>query len=844
MNLLIPRFVIPSLLLAFALPVTMRAASATWTGGVDGTWITSGNWTPSVPGSATNATTNADTATLLSNVNTTVTVDATRALGSLRLNATAGAFTFNSGAFYFGASGGAGGATAVVLASGATNSQVINSGVNALRIGTGANGFGFTNSSTTATLTFNGSVTGNNGGASAPTTLNLDGVGSSFINGIIGDGTGALSIIKVGSGTWTVTGANTNTGNTTAADGTFAVNFGGISSPSNNVLNSSGTLIFGRTTAGSRVVSITGKSNTVNTQSLSAFTVATGATHLNLAAVGSGSLTVNLGAMSSTGRSAGATLDIKTPAGTTITTTTANISSGVLPQVVTLNGSDFATNNGSNQIVAFSSYTANTASTLGTTSQIVDMTGGNTALTGTGITQIAGLRFNSAAARTITLDPSRMLSVAQLISGGILVTSTVGANLTTISGGLLSGTPTRDLVILQNNTAGDLQIDSILTSSSANSLGLTKSGDGKLILTGQNTMGGVINYLNEGTTVITADATTGNSQTLTTTASTTLTGVNTTGLFIGQRVTGAGLSSQGAYITAVNAGAGTVTLSGATTVGTSSVTFGNSGGLGTFTGSNAVQIGSSATLQIGNGGTTGNLVLNQGILNAGTVAFNRTNAFTFSSTITGTGGVVHAGTGTTTLVSVSDYTGSTVINAGTMLVNGSASNSAATVNSGGALGGTGSVGSVTLNAGGALAPGSGGLGNFATNNGDLVWNGQASGAFGQMKFELGTGNASDLIALGTGMLDKNTGSIFSFDFQGTGTVGNTYTLITFGSTDFLVSDFSYTGLASGLTGSFVENAGNLQFVTSAVPEPSVVALAGLGLALVVWRGRRRTITRR
>jgi hypothetical protein len=108
-----------------------------------------------------------------------------------------------------------------------------------------------------------------------------------------------------------------------------------------------------------------------------------------------------------------------------------------------------------------------------------------------------------------------------------------------------------------------------------------------------------------------------------------------------------------------------------------------------------------------------------------------------------------------------------------------------------------------------------------------------------MKLELGTGDASDLIALGTGMLDKNTGNIFSFDFQGTGTIGNTYTLITFGSTDFLVGDFSYTGLASGLTGSFVQNANSLQFVTSAVPEPSTIGLGLAGLAFGLWRLRRR-----
>ena len=139
-----------------------------------------------------------------------------------------------------------------------------------------------------------------------------------------------------------------------------------------------------------------------------------------------------------------------------------------------------------------------------------------------------------------------------------------------------------------------------------------------------------------------------------------------------------------------------------------------------------------------------------------------------------------------------------------------------------------------------MTPGTGGIGTLSTNNGNLTWNGQTSGSFGQMKFELSNvGNTSDLIALGTGMLDKNSGSIFSFDFQGTGLVNTTYTLITFGSTDFVVSDFSFTNLGSGLTGSFIENAGSLQFVTSAVPEPATTLLIGAGLGLVIWRARRR-----
>jgi autotransporter-associated beta strand protein len=82
--------------------------------------------------------------------------------------------------------------------------------------------------------------------------------------------------------------------------------------------------------------------------------------------------------------------------------------------------------------------------------------------------------------------------------------------------------------------------------------------------------------------------------------------------------------------------------------------------------SNATVIG-AGSLQLGNGGTTGNIgssTVNDG----GTLVFNRSNLLTFGATISGTGNVVQSGTGTTVLSGGNSYEGGTTITAGTLQV--------------------------------------------------------------------------------------------------------------------------------------------------------------------------------
>jgi len=140
-------------------------------------------------------------------------------------------------------------------------------------------------------------------------------------------------------------------------------------------------------------------------------------------------------------------------------------------------------------------------------------------------------------------------------------------------------------------------------------------------------------------------------------------------------------------------------------------------GTSTYTGGTTINLG---TLQLGNGGTTGSVLGN--IVDNGTLAFNRSDDFSFANTISGTGGLTKAGANVLTLTGANSYTGSSQVQAGSLYVDGdqTAATGATTVASGATLGGKGIMGGdVTVADGATLAPGSNGAIGTLTINGNL-----------------------------------------------------------------------------------------------------------------------------
>jgi fibronectin-binding autotransporter adhesin len=337
------------------------------------------------------------------------------------------------------------------------------------------------------------------------------------ISGVIPDGTdGKVAVEKLGVGQWILSATNTYSGDTQSAEGTLTLDFVNQTT-STSVLKSGGMLTLGQTlVATSDTLSLKGAAGIANTQTMGAIVNDTGASHIVLTSGAGGTISLTTGAFSTGngGNAIGGTLDVSLIGNATVTLGTASTaisstSSGLFQSAITLNGTDFATNAGSaaTPIYALPEADYITATTAITTNQSKPLdVMGNVPITGT-VVGLPAVRFNQGAADTITISPAKTLTVGEAggnsnqTAAAILVTANVGANLSLITGGSLYAdwsTGGRTLNLIQNNTAGALEIDSAIINNGGSAESLSKSGQGLAVLTGIDTYTGST-YLNEGT---------------------------------------------------------------------------------------------------------------------------------------------------------------------------------------------------------------------------------------------------------------------------------------------------------------------------------------------------------
>jgi autotransporter-associated beta strand protein len=263
------------------------------------------------------------------------------------------------------------------------------------------------------------------------------------------------------------------------------------------------------------------------------------------------------------------------------------------------------------------------------------------------------------------------------------------------------------------------------------------------------------------------------------------------------------------------------------------------------------------------GATNTNISITAARVNPMSVIFTNTAGTHYvlgGGSISGAASLVVSGGGMVTLNNKNGYTAGTLVAAGSLLVNGSLGHTAVAVNGGATLGGTGSIGGSVTVAGGS-SPGTRGtislldgaagtltLSDAIPTDTVLTIGGSTAGSLSLLDFEVGTSADRILIAAGKMVVNPGGGTINITPLAGFGP--GTYDLMDFPSNQ--ASGLSYLSLATtsvdGYTLSLQSTPTAEQLVVQTVPEPSTLALLGvgavglLGYALRRWRLPRRLVS--
>ncbi|XHR27122.1 MAG: autotransporter-associated beta strand repeat-containing protein [Chthoniobacteraceae bacterium] len=739
--------------LAFLPGRSASAATSSWVGADGADWNTSTNWSATKPGSADTALINTAVSTLAN------------ASGN---NQSVSSITFdtNSSTMTVGSTGGNqlilsnnGKITLASTLVGSGKTITINSPlVLTPASSTTAGAYSFVNSNTDSsnTLVFGGSIS--SAVTSTATTLTLDGVntGNNTISGVISNGSATtFALTKTGAGTWILTGANTYNGVTTINAGTLAFSGNGTLASTAGITLGLGATLTINNTAGivsnrlnnQKVTISTGASGNpavatlnyisgegdnaekIGTLQLNSGGI-TGVTNINLVANttgttaltianisrGVGSTVVVSGSNLGKGTGAGyANLYLTTPSSTdtyggggAAGSTTISIASYILGQDTALTGDDQY-----GFVTVSSAATSNGMRLLSSSEYASTITGGTSVLNNVNLTStISGLSGNT------TINSLRLASGGGVTNSGTLVLNS-GAILaltgnTGISNGTLfaGSTGNQELVV---QTIGDTVISSNITSK-----GVTKSGSGTLTLSG--TVNSTSNFcVNSGNLTETSTGVLNlgaNALTLTSsgTSLVILAGSNS---YTGATTANAGVilnlrnnAAIGTSTLTANMGS-TVQLQGGINVTGSTLTLvgygaaGQNGALVNVSGTNSY---AGAIANIGNGSVNGNWISSD----AGLLQFTNTASFYVGSrglsltgagngTIAGAivyhsgdGGVYKYGPGTWTLTGANTATAAWGVYGGTLQIGDGTSGSLASGSSVVVIGAAG-VGAGTLN---------------------------------------------------------------------------------------------------------------------------------------------------
>ena len=356
----------------------------------------------------------------------------------------------------------------------------------------GTTGGATINASGTGPLTLSGSITASGAGAK---TLTLGGThtGANTFSGILADSDGgATSLIKTGTGNWVLGGLSTYTGQTQIQSGALGINSLGSLGTGPSALGNPSTISTGAIALGSLTNTVTLTYAGPATLSNRPLDLAGTTGAITLAVTGTGALTLTGGVTASGAGSK------------TLTLNAANVDENELGGIIADNSpanktSISKTGAGTWKLSGINTYSGATTLTAGT------LVAGNDAAFGTGTLALGGgtLRGDGTArilANNISLTATGVTigGASALTFGGTLTNALAGnptlnftnTAATTFTAINLSNTAANRTVVL--SIANDVLVTgAIANGGTSTASSLTKSGAGKLTLSGVNTYAGV-----------------------------------------------------------------------------------------------------------------------------------------------------------------------------------------------------------------------------------------------------------------------------------------------------------------------------------------------------------------
>jgi autotransporter-associated beta strand protein len=797
-------------------------AGTTWDGGgANNLWSTANNWNPNgVP--ANNGT---SSLAFAGTTRLTPDMDANWSINSLTFNSGAGAFILGS----------TGGFTLTIQGGGITNSSANTETINnAITLGTAQ-----TWSATSGALSFGGNIT--NGGF----LLTISGGSNTAVSGVI-SGTGGLT--KSGAGTLTLSGSNTYSGGTTFNAGTVSISSdSNLGASSGSLTFGGGTLAFTNNVVGTRAIVMSGAGTFSGAFGLTMEESGAISGNGNLTVTGSGTLILSGSGSNGTGTTT-LTSGVLSLRGTaslgsgnlTITSGVLELGNGNFTRALGVAAGQVNMNSASGG-AGFAAYGADRTVNLGGAGATVTWGSGNFLANGQPLylgTQTADHMIDfqnpinlNAGTRTITVTDGAGSGIDAKISG--VISGAGASNLVMNSVGISPWNPGTLLLSNGNNsyagtttiTAGTLLLSANATGTAGNTV---LGSGGSDILVGNTTGAFSAGLLTDAAVTISRNirAQSGNTGTISIGGYTADASTFSGSIFLGTA------SAAGKPVTLTAASGGTATFSGVVQDAASATSFGlltKSGagtvvlsGVNTYSGGTTIDAGTLSISQVANlGAVTGGLTINAGTLevngtfstsrattlgnSASTFQIDPAKVFTVTSAIGGSGSLNKTGSGTMVLSGANNYSGSTIVSAGTLQISSSnhvPNGSALTV-----AGGIFDLQSYSETVAGVTLSG-----------GSII--GTSTGILTGSSYSFDSGNVSAVLA-GPAALTKSTAGTVTL------TGANTFsgaTLITGGT----LTAGSASGNALGSTSSITVNTGGTLLLSTADNQINNTAAMTLG----------------